>query len=84
MASAYDPAFDRLVMAGPIVDMIGDGRMEYDGPRCQRCGDPADDDDRLCDDCQPCLSCRGAGGFQQYDGLIIECPRGCITADGAA
>jgi hypothetical protein len=51
--SAPDPAFDRLVMAAPIVDMIGDGRMEYDGPRCDYCGDTqtVDDGDRLCPDC---------------------------------
>lgn len=117
MASAYDPAFDALVMAAPIVDMVGDGRMEYDGPRCADtdCNTVVDNDGELCDECgdqphefQPlhgdglwpnwcacgriraaalhtsCPTCRGAGGWQQHDGLIIECPRGCMTRDGAA
>ncbi len=29
-----------------------------------------------------CPSCRGNGGWQRADGLIVECPRGCMTADG--
>lgn len=86
MASTYDPAFDAAVMAAPIVDMVGDSRMEYDGPRCESCRDPIDDDGELrdcCDDCRPCPTCRGAGGWQQPDGLIIECPRGCMTGGAA-
>lgn len=53
MTGRYDPEFDRLVMAGPIIDMIGDSRMEYDGPRCDYCGDTqtVDDGDRLCPAC---------------------------------
>lgn len=31
-----------------------------------------------------CPSCHGAGGWQQPDGLIVECPRGCMTEAGAA
>lgn len=54
--SAPDPAFDALVSAGPIVDMIGDSRMEYDGPRCagpddDDCGAPVDDDGEMCPTC---------------------------------
>ncbi len=82
MTNAYDPAFDRLVSAGPIVDMVGDGRMEYDGPRCsaEDCDTAVDNDGEMC---ELCPSCRGVGGWQQYDGLIIECPCGCMTRDGA-
>ncbi len=120
MTNAYDPAFDRLVSAGPIVDMVGDGRMEYDGHRCSAadCDTAVDNDGEMCMPCGdaphpfkpagrpgwcacgrihsiggyspvhddeggPCPSCRGAGGWQQYDGLIIECPRGCMTRDSA-
>jgi len=44
-AEPYNPAWD--------IDMIGDSRMEYDGPRCDYCGDTqtVDDGDRLCPDC---------------------------------
>lgn len=29
-----------------------------------------------------CFTCHGAGGWQQPSGLIVECPRGCMTDDG--
>lgn len=32
----------------------------------------------------PCPTCRGNGGWQQSDGLIVECPRGCMTEERAA
>jgi hypothetical protein len=91
MASAYDPAFDAAVMAAPIVDNASDrlyaiGELEYDGPTCATgdCRAPVDDDGQLCDDCTcPCGCCRGAGGWQQHDGLIVECPRGCMTGGAA-
>ena len=37
----------------PIVDMIGDGRMEYDGPRCAAddCSEAVDNDGEMCEDC---------------------------------
>ncbi|SNR32729.1 DUF6197 family protein [Blastococcus mobilis] len=31
----------------------------------------------------PCTSCHGQGGWQQPDGLIVECPRGCMTGGAA-
>lgn len=31
-----------------------------------------------------CPSCRGNGGWQQPSGLIVECPRGCMTGERAA
>jgi len=29
-----------------------------------------------------CPVCHGSGGWQQHDGAIEECPRGCMTEDG--
>ena len=58
MVSAYDPAFDRLVMAGPaLVDNAGTlhplGHLEYDGPRCagEDCDTAVDNDGEMCDAC---------------------------------
>lgn len=135
--SAPDPVFDALVSAGPLVDNASDrlyaiGELEYDGPRCGRCGDtPVVDEDTPCTDClteigddqwacprcpahwyrtnqthdawaarlpvvqaahlarhdreeQRCTVCHGAGGWQQHDGLIVECPNGCMTGERAA
>lgn len=31
-----------------------------------------------------CPVCHGAGGWQQPDGAINECPRGCATGGDAA
>lgn len=31
------------------------------------------------DEPEPCPTCRGAGGWQQHDGAIEECPRSCMT-----
>lgn len=49
-----DAEFDAAVMAGPIVDMVGDGRMEYDGPRCaaEDCDTAVDGEDQQCPDCR--------------------------------
>lgn len=82
--SAVHAQFEAAMNSGaPIVDMIGDGRMQYDGPRCDRCGEPVDNDGQLCGDCAPCPVCHGNGGWQQHDGLIIECPRGCMVGGAA-
>jgi len=53
MASRYDPVFDAAVMAGPIVDMVGTGVMQYDGPRCAAddCDTAVDNDGELCEQC---------------------------------
>lgn len=53
MTSRYDPEFDRAVMASGNVDMIGDGTMQYDGPRCAAddCRTPVDNDGEWCEDC---------------------------------
>lgn len=45
------------------------------------CGLAVDHTEDECGDL-PCPTCRGAGGWQQHDGLIVECPRGCMTEDG--
>jgi hypothetical protein len=42
--------FDAAVMASGNVDMIGDSRMEYDGPRCPEC-DAAGESLATCPDC---------------------------------
>lgn len=66
-----------------------DGAVSYDGPRCEGedCGAPVDDWTPFCDDCAAtitCPTCHGNGGWQQSDGLIVECPRGCMTEERAA
>ncbi len=64
--SAVHAQFEAAMNSGaPIVDMIGDSRMEYDGPRCDRCGDtPVDDED------VPCVDCLADIGDDQW-----ACPR---------
>lgn len=49
-----DAEFDAAVMAGPIVDMVGDGRMEYDGPRCaaEDCAAAVEEDGDWCGPCE--------------------------------
>jgi hypothetical protein len=69
MVSAYDPAFDRLVMAGPIVDNAS-ARLyaigELEGDRCP-CGTAIPGDVDGCDECAgephtyPCPTCGGNG-----------------------
>lgn len=59
-------------------DALGAYGLEWD--RCA-CGRNIPGDVEQCDECAPCPTCRGAGGWQQHDGLIVECPRGCMTRD---
>lgn len=57
MVSAYDPAFDRLVMAQPLVDNANDRvwgpNGQYDGPTCaaEDCASPVDNDGEPCEPC---------------------------------
>lgn len=85
--SAPDLAFDALVSTAPIVDnatvLPMRGMAYLEGARCD-CGSDIPDDQQQCDDCQPCTTCRGNGGWQQHDGLIVECPRGCMTGERGA
>jgi hypothetical protein len=60
--------------------------LDADTDDC-RCGKPMPYGAEMCDDCAAaataCPTCFGAGGWQQYDGLTIECPRGCWTEAAA-
>lgn len=55
MTAAHDEFVAAMNSGAPIVDTIGDGRMEYDGPRCAADGcDTAVDNDNhpeLCEEC---------------------------------
>lgn len=66
----------------PVVDNASD-RLYYvgelEGDTCGSCGDPIPRDVDLCAACTVCPTCRGAGGWQQPSGLIVECPNGCMT-----
>lgn len=80
MASAYDPTFDRLVMAGPIVDNANDRLWgpngEYDGPRCAAddCDTAVEDDGDRCEDCADLdHQCTECGTDVSRPGLCFDC-----------
>lgn len=74
--SAVHAAFEAEMNSGaPIVDMIGDGRMEYDGPRCAGdCGAAVDSEGAQCPDC---IAITSAEVMERELRLVIDedCPR---------
>jgi hypothetical protein len=86
MKAESEARFEAAVMAGPNLDNVTDpdviGAYGLEWDRCA-CGRNIPGDVEQCDECAPCPTCRGAGGWQQHDGLIVECPRGCMTGGAA-
>jgi hypothetical protein len=71
-------ATDRPVPVG-VLDS-SPGVYGIDGPDPCDCDyGPAGHTEADCDLPARCPACHGAGGWQQYDGAIEECPRGCST-----
>lgn len=85
MASRYDPEFDRLVMAAPIVDNAGHLTVigELEGDRCP-CGNQIAGDVNRCDDCTECPTCQGDGCDWHLSSTngAIEIDRACPDCAG--
>lgn len=71
---AWGDWFDRAMNSGaPIVDAVGDGRMDYDGPRCadDDCDTAVDNDGDRCEDCAG--RCPECGAEVARPGLCFDC-----------